>query len=149
MKYLNEQKAREEILERINKLTPQTNALWGKMNVSQMLTHCSRAIEVPLGLLQPKSNLFGVLFGKYIKKVILEQRHFKPNLPTSPNFVVKDHVNFEKAKDLLLTHITQFSSLSNEELSKRKHPIGGYFSGEEWAWSQYKHLDHHLRQFGV
>ncbi|HNR20437.1 MAG TPA: DUF1569 domain-containing protein [Bacteroidia bacterium] len=149
MKYLNEQTAQREIIERINKLTPQSNALWGKMNVAQMLTHCSIALEVPLGLLHPKSNLFGKLFGRYIKKVILEQRDFKRNLPTSPSFVVKRQVNFDEAKSLLLTHISKFSVLSNNELSKRKHPIGGNFSGEEWAWSQYKHLDHHLKQFGV
>lgn len=149
MKYLNEQQARKEIIQRINKLTPQTNAVWGKMNVAQMLNHCSKAIEVPLGLRQPKSNLFGLFFGKYIKKVIVEEKNFKQGLPTSPNFVADANADFNSSKDLLLSHINKFSTLSNDELGKRKHPIGGVFSGQEWAWSQYKHLDHHLRQFGV
>lgn len=149
MRYLNEQQAREEIIDRINKLTPQTIGLWGKMNVAQMLNHCSKAIEVPLGLRQPKSNLFGLFFGKYIKKVIVEEKNFKQGLPTSPNFVADANADFNSSKDLLLSHINKFSTLSNDELGKRKHPIGGVFSGQEWAWSQYKHLDHHLRQFGV
>lgn len=149
MKYLNESATREEIFSRLNKLNPESKALWGKMNVSQMLSHCNCVIEVPIGLREPKSNILGFLLGPYIKRVILSNKNFKPNLPTSPNFIGDFNADFNESKKLLTDHINTFSKLPMSELAKRKHPIGGKFSGEEWAWSQYKHLDHHFRQFGV
>jgi len=53
-----------EFIERINKLTPSSPALWGKMNVSQMLVHCQVIIQVALGELRLKRNLLGFLFGE-------------------------------------------------------------------------------------
>lgn len=141
--------AAEKFAERINKLTPETIGLWGKMNVAQMLAHCAHAIEVPLGDVELKKSLFGKIFGKWIKKVIVEKKKFKQGLPTAPQFKIKTEHDFETEKKKLISHINRFALLDTKTLDEKYHPIGGKFTAEEWRWSQYKHLDHHLSQFGV
>ena len=62
----------QEIISRINSLTPETPALWGKMNVDQMLKHCQSPIDVAFGDLKLKPNFFFQLLGKFFKKMILK-----------------------------------------------------------------------------
>jgi hypothetical protein len=45
-----------ELIERINKLTPDTKPEWGKMNVSQMLEHCTVSVKLALGEISPDLN---------------------------------------------------------------------------------------------
>src|SRR5277367_1813348 len=101
MKSIFNQTDNAELIERINKLTPSTPALWGKMNVAQMLAHCQVIIQVALGELQLKRNLLGFLFGRIAKKQILE-KPIKPNLPTFSEAKIADAKNFDKEKQKLI-----------------------------------------------
>lgn len=137
------------MIDRINNLKPDSAPRWGKMNVSQMLTHCRRAIEVPLGEHQLKRNLLMKLFGSLVKKTVLSDKPYKRGLPTDASFVVKDNPDFEPEKQRLIQAIRRFASTEPAELDRRRHPYFGPMSAREWDKSQVKHLDHHLQQFGV
>jgi|SRR5215831_5916985 len=149
MNSLFETSASTEILDRLEKLQPETKPLWGKMNVSQMLAHCTVPLEAALGDKQFKRTFFGVLFGKMGKKQVLKDEPFKKNLPTDPNFIIKDTPDFRIKKSQLESLIKRFSSSDPEAVSARSHPFFGKMNADEWGWLQYKHLDHHLRQFGA
>ena len=136
------------ILQRIEKLQPDTAAQWGKMNVSQMLAHCQVPIECALGDRQQKQSLFGKLFGPITKKQMLKDTPFKKNLPTDASFVVKDQRNFEKEKQSLKTLIQRLSSADTALIIQRPHPFFGKLTAEELGKLTWKHLDHHLQQFG-
>jgi hypothetical protein len=139
----------QEVLNRINRLSPGTKQLWGKMTVAQMLAHAQTTLQVALGERKLKGGLLGFLFGRIAKKKLSGDKPFKQNLPTAPSFVVKDERNFEEEKEKLIDLVKRFGSHDPEEIAKRAHPFFGKMSVNEWDNLQWKHLDHHLRQFGV
>lgn len=144
-----DQQANQNILERLDKLTPESQAQWGKMNVSQMLLHCQKPIEVLTGKLMLKGGLLGFLFGKMAKNNFLKMRSFNKNSPTHPLFKIKHEPDFEKEKQLLMSQVAALGQLGSESVAIDKHPFFGPMTDEEWGSLMYIHLDHHLKQFGL
>jgi hypothetical protein len=139
-----------KFFERINKLTPHSQAQWGKMNVGQMLTHSQKPFEIASGKLVPKVNpLIKLLFGKSARRSILRDPQFKKNIPTFAEGKIIDERVFETEKKKLIESIEYFHSKGPEGITKAPHPFFGAMTIEEWDTLQTKHLDHHLRQFGV
>lgn len=149
MRSLFEADAANGILARLNNLQPATKSLWGKMNVSQMLAHCHAPLQVALGEKQLKRRLVGLLFGRIARKSMLKPGDFTKNLPTDPGFLVKDDRDFDTAKKQLESLIQRFSEADSQSVAAKTHPFFGKMTAEEWGILQWKHLDHHLRQFGV
>jgi hypothetical protein len=137
------------LVQRLEKLTPQSQACWGKMNVSQMLRHCQKPMEVAEGKLKLKRNLISLLFGKMAKKSMLKQDEFKKNLPTVPAFKSEETPEFDSEWNLLVSLVKKFGEKGPQVLATKKHPFFGEMTEEEWGVLNYKHLDHHLKQFGA
>jgi len=137
-----------ELIERIDKLTPSSRALWGKMSVSQMLAHCQMIIKVALGELQLKRGLMGFLFGRIALKQIVSDQPLKANLPTFKEAKMSAGKDFDTEKAALKGYVERFTA-GPEVISKDPHPFFGPLTIAEWDILQVKHLDHHLRQFGV
>ena len=137
------------LIRRIENLTPKTVPLWGVMSVSQMLLHCQKPLDVADGTLMLKRGLIGFLFGKIAKADFLKRDEFKKSLPTVPSFKISEPADFTTAKEGLLERIVRFREKGPAVLANMKHPFFGDMNEEEWGILQYKHLDHHLRQFGV
>lgn len=146
MKSLFDSNVKKEIADRFNKLTADSQPVWGKMSVAQMAAHCQRPLLVSFGELNLKRSFLGLLLGGLVKKSLMKDKPMGTNLPTHPKFLVKDDRNFQQERDALLAMITRFSS---QTLTKEPHPIFGKMTEHEWDVLQWKHLDHHLRQFGV
>ena len=138
----------ESFIARINKLTPATPALWGKMNVAQMLAHCQVPIQVAVGGIVTKGGLIALLFGRIAKKKLVNDQPFERNLPTMKEAKIADVRDFEKERAALIALVKKFET-GPEVLIKGPHPFFGPLTVDEWSTLQYKHLDHHLRQFGV
>ena len=139
-----------EFIERINKLTPATKAIWGKMNVGQMLAHSHIPLKIASGVLVPKPNpIIKFLFGKGAKKKLVNGEDFKKHLPTFKEALITDERDFEKEKSSLISLIKKFQQKGVAGLTKKPHPFFGNLTVDEWNILQTKHLDHHLKQFGV
>lgn len=136
------------IVRRIQSLAPQSKARWGKMDVAQMVTHCQRPLEVATGELVLKRGLVGILFGKLAKRKLAGPEPFKPGLPTAPQFVVRDARDFAHERARLVELVQAFHRRGAPGLAK-EHPFFGPMTSAEWDQLQWKHLDHHLRQFGA
>ena len=149
MKSLFNKETNREIITRINQLTPETKNLWGKMSVSHMVTHAQRPLLVAFGDLKLKRGILGILFGTMAKKSMIKPEPFKKNMPTDPHFIVKEHGAFEDEKQKLIALVERFASEGTTGITKETHPFFGKLTVEEWDILQVKHLDHHLRQFGV
>lgn len=149
MKNLFDQQTTKTIIQRIHTLNPSMIPLWGKMSVTQMLTHSSLALQVALGEMQLKRTLMGRLLGGMAKKKLLDAHPFGKNYPTAKEFIIKEDKNFEEEKQKLIDCIQRFSSGGAAGVSKAPHPFFGKMTADEWSYSGWKHLDHHLRQFGV
>lgn len=138
---------KQEIIDRINKLTPQTKQLWGKMNVSQMLAHVQMPIRIAYGTHQPKGSFLLRLIGPLFKSKLWDEQPYKQSLPTDPTFIMTgSEKEFEKEKTAVLDLINKFT---RENLVSERHPVFGKLTKENWSKATWKHLDHHLKQFGV
>ena len=134
----------EYVLTRLNALNGSETRLWGTMTVSQMLMHCRKQVEMALGEIpskpmfpRPVQWLSKITFGYYIP--------WSKNLVTAPEMVTKEDVVFEAEHERLLSIVSEF--MEADEFYA--HPIFGNLNKEDWGLIIYKHLDHHLRQFGV
>lgn len=139
----------EIIISRINQLTPESQALWGKMTVDQMLSHCQAPIDFAFGKLPIKANFLMRLFGKMIKGKMLKSQEFKKNSPTAPAFIRTEKYDFDQTKQGLIERINVFSELGPGAIKTTNHPFFGEMTYDEWSQLHTMHLDHHLRQFGV
>lgn len=149
MKTLFDPAVTSEITGRIEKLSPSSQALWGKMNVAQMLVHCTIAAEFACGDHAAKQMFIGKIFGQPFKAAFFNEKPFKRGLPTSPKFIVTNQPDFEKEKRRLLAIVERFSSNGPAGVTKYPHQWYGMLTPEQWSSGMYKHLDHHLRQFGA
>lgn len=146
IKNLFDSKVKQNIINRVNKLTPQSQNKWGKMTVAQMLSHCQMPIGVAFGSHKLQGNFILKLIGPLFKSVLFNEKPYKHGLPTDKSFIITETKDFYIEKKLLLEKIEQFSEKS---LSGNPHPLFGKLTSEQWSKATWKHLDHHLRQFGA
>ncbi len=141
----------QNIIKRLNRLTEDSEAHWGKMNVAQMLKHC----QLPLNIATEKTEmkvkagaLKRFIFKSFIKPHMYNDKPWRPNLQTPKEFVVANSQEFTSEKENLTQLINEFASKKNAT-NWPTHPLFGDFTTEQRGKMQYKHLDHHLKQFGV
>jgi len=139
----------DEIVGRINSLTPATQHAWGKMGVAQMLAHCATAMEVATGKRAARRLLIGRLLGPLFKSRYYDDSQFTKNSPTHPTFVIREERDFAKEKDRLIGLVREFSAGGEAKCTTAPHSFFGPLSPAQWGIGTYKHLDHHLRQFGA
>jgi hypothetical protein len=137
-----------EVIYRIDQLKPSLQPRWGKMSVSQMMAHCQCPLKDYFGETRTKRGLMSLLFGKIAKKKLFSDKPWPQNLPTAKTFVISDERAFEEEKVKLIQQLHKFST-EGTNISKNTHPFFGNMSSQEWGIFAYKHLDHHLKQFGV
>ena len=147
IKSLLDPTAKQEIILRIQKLNPQSPSQWGKMNVSQMLAHLQMPLGVAIGTHKLKRTMFGRIFGPIAKPMLFNSKPTKKNLPTDKTFVMTgSEREFDVEKNKLIAMIDNFSE---SNLVDEPHPFLGKLKTEEWSKGMWKHIDHHLMQFGV
>jgi len=140
----------EEVKQRIARLRPDSQRQWGKMNAAQAVEHCSRGLELALGDLRPPRALLGRIMGPIIKPKVLENDEpLRRNTPTVKGLVILDERDLAKERARLYGVIDQFVAAGPKGCTTHPHSFFGPLTPQEWAILMYKHLDHHLRQFGV
>lgn len=142
-----EDKAHKDIVSRIHSLEENSQPLWGKMNVSQMLHHC----QAPLNIMLQKKD-YGLkpfwLITLFFKKSLYNDKPWRKNLPTAKQLKVNSSKDFSSEKKQLLSLVEEVM-LHKDKTSWEPHPSFGRFTPQQWGQLQFKHLDHHLTQFGV
>jgi len=149
MKSLYEKNALTEITDRINKLTPESQRLWGKMDVAQMMAHCTVALEMASGQRKTDRIFIGRILGPFFKASYSNDKPAPKNSPTGKEFIMVGEKDFDLEKKKLIEQATQFSEAGPDKCTTHPHSFFGKLSTEEWSKGMYKHLDHHLKQFGV
>ena len=139
----------QEIISRLQQLRPDAQALWGKMNVAQMLAHCQVPLQVAYGDVKIKRRFIGWLFGRIAKKKLSSDKPWDKNMPTDPEFIMKSEHDFDTEKNKLIPLVQRFALAGPDGITKDPHPFFGKLTSEEWDRLQWNHLNHHLGQFGV
>jgi len=136
---------------RLDKLTPESKALWGKMSVTQMLTHLNDAFRLSLGMKEAKdkSNFF---WNKVLFPVSIYAMGFFPRNSSAP-VEINQQIGGSNPRDFYteLEFLKKMLDVFNErEAEKIKpHPLFGKLSKKQWKDLMVVHLNHHLKQFGV
>ena len=139
-----------EVIDRINHLKPGSQPLWGKMNVAQMLAHCNVTYEMIYDNNHKKPNPFMRFILKlFVKDTVVGPKPYKKNSQTAPAFLIKDERDFDKEKNRLIAYIKKTQELGAGYFDNKESLSFGKLSEREWNVMFYKHLDHHLGQFGV
>jgi Protein of unknown function (DUF1569) len=149
MKNLFEREAVQDIISRIDKLQPTAKGQWGKMDVAQMMAHCSAAMDMASGRLNLKRVLIGRLLGPFVKPIFTNEKPFSRNNPTAKELVFSGPQDFHREQQRLREKIREFSDGGEGNCTRHPHPFFGPLTPQEWSRGMYKHLDHHLRQFGA
>ena len=149
MKNLFDKSTLEEVMVRLSALQPGAQRQWGKMEVAQMLAHCSVTMEVATGQKFPKRLFIGRLLGPIAKPSFLGEKPFSRNSPTDPTFVIREKREFEREKERLTQLVHRFGDGGETGCTTHPHSFFGVLTPGEWSRAMYKHLDHHLRQFGA
>lgn len=145
MKTVFDKTTRDELISRINTLDDNSTAQWGKMNIYQMVKHCTVWEEMTLSNKKRRRAPIGLLFGKIaLRKVLKDDAPLARNTPTLPELRITENgdVSAEKAKWIGL--IRQYEHFTS---SGYVHPFFGRMTTEQIGQLAYKHTDHHLRQF--
>lgn len=139
-----------EIIGRINKLTPASQGLWGKMTVGQMLAHLCVSYEMIYENKHPKPNtLMRLLLKLLVKKGVVNEVPYKHSIRTAPAFIITDEKDFEKEKTRLVNYLHRTLELGENYFDNKESLSFGHLTKTEWNNMLSKHLDHHLSQFGV
>ena len=150
MQTLFDQKAHQETLVRIDTLTENSVPTWGKMDVAQMVKHCQMPLMVATGKMELSEDI-GILkkmILKLYKPIMYNDKPWPENITTPKDFKITAHYIFEDERDHLKTIINEFHTKALN-MHWPEHPFFGNFNTDQWGKMQFKHLDHHLRQFGV
>lgn len=149
-KNLFDPKESQETIDRINHLQPDTQHLWGKMTVAQMLAHCNVAYELVYTDNHPKPKGFQKFLIKlFAKNIVVGPRPYKKNSRTAPIFIINDEREFNQEKARLIDHLKKTQQLGAKHFDGKESHAFGPLTEKEWNTLFSKHLDHHLRQFGV
>jgi hypothetical protein len=120
------------------------------MNVAQAVAHCAGGLELALGDRRPPRVLVGRMFGRVIKRLALgDEAPMRRNTPTVPGLVVADERALDAERERLRGLIDRFVAAGPAGCTTHPHSFFGRLTPQEWSVLMYKHLDHHLRQFGA
>lgn len=141
---------RNALIERLDKLSGDEKPLWGKMNAEQMMSHLVQAGELPFVASVADRSSF--LSRTIIKPLILYVLPMPKEVKVSPDMDQQANgrrsQGFETDRSLLIHSINKLGTLPADHQCLQ-HPFFGKMSAKEWAVIAYKHIDHHLKQFGV
>ncbi len=151
MKNLFDAAVANQVKTRLSELKPESERRWGKMTAPQMLAHCSVSMQWAVGDVMPeKGALPARLIGRLVKPLVFRNDDpLRKNSPTAKSLIVSDERDLENERKRLCGLIDRFSAGGVAGCTNKPHSFFGKMTPEEWAILMYKHLDHHLRQFGV
>jgi hypothetical protein len=137
--------AHAELKRRVQSLTPQTPRQWGKMTIGQMLFHVNLVLAEAMGEYKGKRSIHGL--PRVLVRWMILNGPWGKGAPTRPDMLVQDAKEFEKEKARCIDMLDRFAAKSMEG----DWPEAANFpmTGRHWSQLNWRHLDHHLRQFGV
>jgi hypothetical protein len=140
----------QELTARINSLSSKSAAIWGKMNIAQMLAHCNVSYEMVFENKHPKPNvIMRFILKSFVKKIVVGDKPYKRSSQTAPAFIITDTRDFENEKNRLISYVIKTQKLGAAYFEGKESLSFGVLNKTEWNNMFYKHLDHHLNQFGA
>jgi hypothetical protein len=143
---LSDARARQELAERLERLSPEAKPLWGKMSAPQMLAHIGDWMLMAKGVLAtaPKNR---VLSFPPLKQLAIYWLPFPKGVPTAPELIRRRPLAWTVERAAVRQQLQSFENFNPAVWPE--HPVFGEMTPRAWYVLGYRHMDHHLRQFGV
>ena len=142
-----------DVRQRILQLNAASGRQWGSLDVASMLAHCTAGFGMARGSIRPRRAPFPAsIVGLLLKPLVFrDDKPMRRNSPSSPELFPDNSAphGFEQERSRLLTAIETFATEGVACCSLHPHPFFGPITAQQWAILMYKHVDHHLRQFGA
>jgi hypothetical protein len=147
VKSLSDARARVELLERLERLTPDATPRWGRMTAPQMVAHLADWMLMASGELKTAARS-GVLRYPPFKQLAIYWLPFPRNVQTSPELLARKPSEWWAEQASVRERVQSFERLYAES-PWPEHPVFGRMTPRAWSVFAYRHMDHHLRQFGI
>jgi hypothetical protein len=139
---------REKLLRRLDSLTATSVRQWGQMAPDAMLLHLCQSARMALGELPVRSKDRRAFQTFPLKHLFLYVVPFPKGVPTARELLPVQPADLETERAQLRTLIERLGE-GPKDGPGPVHPLFGPLSRREWGVLNYKHADHHLRQFGA
>lgn len=144
----------DALIARIDRISPTAKPQWGKMNAAQMLAHASKPYDTLYDAAYqakypPHTGVMRFLLKLLVKPLVVGPKPYKANTRTAPSYMVADERDLRRERDKLVGYLTKVQTEGRQGFEGRSSYSFGPLTAGEWNALFYKHLDHHLRQFGV
>lgn len=147
MKSLWQPDARTEILGRLGRLTPDHRPAWGRFTAPLMLAHLSDALRMAFGDLPTRSKRLPIRHPPF-KQLLIYWLPMPKGLPTSAELISRAPDAWDSEMASCRSLVERFGHESPDR-AWPEHPAFGTMTSRRWGVIGYRHIDHHLRQFGV
>lgn len=147
MNSLFDPEARGRVVARVGRLTPGAVRQWGQMSVAEVQVHLAGQLRMALGELPVAPKRVPLRY-PVLKQLAVYWLPWPKGAPTAPELRATPPAEWESDRAALLELIERFAARGPRE-KWPDHPAFGRLSGRAWGVLAYRHLDHHLRQFGV
>lgn len=137
---------RKELLDRFARLTPQHKPLWGKMNAGQMVAHCAGPLRAAMGEMKVTEKWTPFRIG-LLRYLVIYKMPWPKGAPTAPEFIHQGVEDLDSNRRQLAEALERFAAQRHNGL--RPHAAFGPLSEKDWGCLTWRHLDHHLTQFGL
>jgi hypothetical protein len=147
MKTLFDLRLHEGLLARVNRITPETIPQWGKMNAEQMLAHLVESLRMGVGELKTASLKLPMRYTP-LRQLIVYWMPWPKGSPTAPELLPANCGTLEISKAELTRLVRDFGTRADQE-EWPEHPAFGRLGKRGWGALTLRHIEHHLKQFGV
>ncbi|MCX6141307.1 MAG: DUF1569 domain-containing protein [Candidatus Kapabacteria bacterium] len=138
------------LLARLDALTPTTPHVWGTMSPAQMLAHVNVSYEYTYGERSDVPPWFmRFILKTFLRPLLVGEKPYAKNSRTAPSMVMKQEKDFDAEMKRLKNYMQRIYDEGSAAWNNRKQVTLGVLTSEEWSNLYWKHMDHHLRQFGV
>lgn len=140
--------ARAALLARLARLSPDATPAWGRMTAPQVLAHLTDALRMAVGELSCTPKHVPVARAFPVKHLLLYVLPIPKGVPTAPELIARTAEDWPGEQARCAALAARFDAASAPR-TWPAHPFFGPLTASQWGWLAYKHMDHHLRQFGV
>jgi hypothetical protein len=137
---------RKELMRRLNGLKPDASPRWGKMNAAQMVGHVTDPLRAAMGEMKVADKNSPLRLAP-LRWLVIYKMPWPKGAPTAPEFIHAGPEDLQKNLDTLRTTLDRFCAHRNRRF--QSHAAFGSLSEKDWGCLTWRHLDHHLRQFGL
>ena len=152
MKTLSCERDKAELLRRLRNVRPDSTGRWGRMSAHQMVCHLVDSFHMATGE-KPVSQATSAFRRTILKWIVLYlPLRWPAGILTTPE--IDQEIGGTRPVDFdadiaRLEALMVLVTARKRNFVWQMHPIFGPMSEADWLRWAYRHVDHHLRQFGA